>query len=99
MSGNPTTDKPGLKPEWIILLLSSVGFAAVLGRPIGIAVALLGAYIHDGSVSEWEKSLIIWLQWTSWVAPLVVGIVIFCAGALVIRVMGNGDDRPWRNVR
>jgi hypothetical protein len=78
-------DKPNLKPEWIILLLTSLGFAAVLGRPIGHVVAFLGAYIHDGSVSEWEKALIIWLQWTSWAVPLAMGVVIFAMGIPFLR--------------
>ena len=74
------TDKPILKPEWIILLLVSLGVAAVFGRPIGNVVAFLGAYIHDGSVSEWEKALIIWLQWTSWAVPLAMGVVTLAVG-------------------
>jgi hypothetical protein len=80
MSDAPTTDKPDLKPEWIILLLVSVGVAAVLGRPIGIVFAFLGSDIHDGSVSEWEKALIIWLQWTSWAVPLAIGVVTLAVG-------------------
>ena len=56
------TDKPNLKPEWIILLLTSLGVAAVFGRPIGNVVALLGAYIHDGSVSAAGRNLCSRLQ-------------------------------------
>jgi len=80
MTDEPTTDKPGLKPEWIILLLVSVGVAAVLGRPIGIVVTFLGFDIHDGSDSEKEKALIIWLQWTSWAVPLAIGVVTLAMG-------------------
>jgi hypothetical protein len=39
--GRPMTDKPNLKPDWIILLLVSLGVAAVFGRPIGLVVAFL----------------------------------------------------------
>jgi hypothetical protein len=73
------SDKLNLKPDWIILLLVSLG-AAVLGRPIGAVVAFLGAHIHDGSTSEWEKALIIWLQWTSWAVPLAMGVGTFAVG-------------------
>jgi hypothetical protein len=74
------TDKPNLKPEWIILLLTSLGLAAVFGRPIGIVVAFLGSDIHHGSDSENEKALIIWLQWTSWAVPLAIGVVTLAVG-------------------
>jgi hypothetical protein len=81
MRDEPATDKPGLKPEWIILLLSSVGFAAVVGRPIGAVVAILATYIRGGSVPEQENTIIIWLHWMSWIAPLAVGALMFAIGS------------------
>ena len=85
------TDKPNLKPDWVILLLVSLGVAAVFGRPIGIVVAFLGAHFCDGSVSEQEKALIIWLQWTSWAVPLAMGVVALAVGLPFV-----GWDAPAR---
>jgi hypothetical protein len=81
----PTTDKLGLKPEWILLLLVSVGVAAVLGTPIGIVIAILATYIRGGSVPEQENTIIIWLQWMKWAGPLAMGVVTFAMGIPFVR--------------